>query len=301
MHRLKGRLTLVGLAATVACFSAWAEAPVENEPFTPQFSLSAGVEVVSSYFFRGIPQENQGAIVQPYVTPAVTIYKSADGWLNEITLSVTSWNSIHSGPSGDVGDPQGWYESDAVGTVTAKVFGDWTVSLNYAAYLSPNGAYNTYQEIYVGLSYDDSKLLGKFALRPRAVLAVEIDDQADAGNSAFESIGTNEGVFLELGIAPQIDLVERSEGNVALAFPITLGLSLDDYYETADGDGETFGFVDVGAELVVPLDLPGAGSWTIRAGPHAIWMGDNAAEIGSGIGGGDEFDVWVKVGISVTF
>jgi hypothetical protein len=290
------------LSSCIACLATAQEPSTEpaEEPSSP-FTLTLGADIVTAYYFRGIPQENQGLIVQPYVTGALKVFESESGWLNAVTLSGTTWNSLHNGPTGEGDDPAIWYESDAIVAATFTVFQDWTLTLGYTAYFSPNDSYNTYQEVNLAVTYDDSDLLGKWALHPRALLAVEIDDQADAGNSAFQSVRTREGVYLELGLTPQFDVIERSAGNIAVAFPLTLGLSLSDYYETAEGDDETFGFFDVGAELIVPLDLPGPGAWTLRGGPHAIWLGDNAAEIGSGITGGDDFDVWFKVGLSVSF
>jgi hypothetical protein len=274
--------------------------PAAEEPSSP-FSFTLGVDFTTDYYFRGIAQENQGFIAQPYATIAYTFYEG-DGWLNNMSASLGTWNSIHSGPTGEGDDPSSWYESDVLASVSATVAEKWTLTLGYVAYLSPNDSYNTYQEISLAVAYDDTDLLGRFALHPRALIAFEIDDQADAGNSAFVSTGTSEGIYLELGIAPELPLGE-ADGAWKLVFPATLGLSLSDYYETSDGDDDFFGYVDVGAELVVPLKFlnTGGAEWTLRGGPHLLWLGDNASEIGSGITGGDDFDVWGKIGISVSF
>ena len=65
----------------------------------------------------------------------------------------------------------------------------------------------------------------------------------------------------------------------------------------------TFGFADVGFEFVTPLEFmpSGCGVWTVRAGPHLIWLGNHPARIGSGVTGGDHFAVWGKIGVSVGF
>jgi hypothetical protein len=274
-----------------------ATTPSETESASP-FSVTLSVDFVTIYYFRGIAQENQGFIAQPEVSGSVAIYRSDDGWLNELSLFATSWNSIQTGPTGE-GSPEYWYETDAAGGLSAVLFDDWTLTLTYVAYLSPNGAFNTSQEMSLGIEYDDSNWLGKWALHPRMLLAVELDGQSDVGNSNFP--GTSEGVYLELGVRPQLELTQRAADNIAVAFPLTLGLGLHDYYETADGDDQVFGFFDAGAELIVPLDLPGPGAWTVNTGPHVIWLGDNAAELSSGITGDKHFNVWFILGVSVSF
>lgn len=275
-----------------------ATAPSEQDSASP-FSVTLSVDFVTIYYFRGIAQENQGLIAQPEISGSFAVHRSADGWLNELSLFASSWNSIQTGPTGD-GSPEYWYESDAAGGLSAVIFNDWTLILTYVAYLSPNGAFNTSQEMSLAVEYDDNKLLGKWALHPRVLLAVELDGQSDVGNSP-EFPGTGEGVYLELGIRPEFELTHRAADNLAIAFALTLGLGLHDYYETADGDDEVFGFFDAGAELVVPLDLPGPGSWVLSTGPHAIWLGDNAAELSSGITGDKHFNVWFILGLSVSF
>src|SRR5262245_7053171 len=58
-------------AAATPAPAAPAAAPAEPAPEAVnkgKVSLSLGVDFVTEYFFRGISQENQGAIVQPYAT-----------------------------------------------------------------------------------------------------------------------------------------------------------------------------------------------------------------------------------------
>ena len=47
--------------------------------------------------------------------------------------------------------------------------------------MSPNDSFQTVQEAAVSAAYNDSKLLGPFALNPNALLAFEVKGQADAG------------------------------------------------------------------------------------------------------------------------
>lgn len=284
-------------------------ASTEEKSFLDRLSFVLDFDVVTAYYFRGIPQENQGFIGQPYATINFTAYES-DDWLNNITLSLTTWNSIQTGPTGSGGDhrsPEAWYESDIVAAVSATMFEKWTAGVIYTAYTSPNDSYNTVQEIALKLAYDDTEALGAFALHPYALLAFELDDQADGGNSGFNPIApTSEGIYLELGIAPGVPLIENDKWPVSLTIPVTLGIGLDDYYEDGLGGntGAQFGFIDIGFDFSLPIQsiMPAdAGAWTLKAGPHLIWLGNAPAELGQGITGGDHFDVWWKLSLSVTF
>jgi hypothetical protein len=56
-----GKLTLVAIAA------AWlGAASASAAPNTGKFSISGGVDITTAYFFRGILQERDGFIIQPY-------------------------------------------------------------------------------------------------------------------------------------------------------------------------------------------------------------------------------------------
>ena len=73
-------------------------------------------------------------------------------------------------------------------------------------------------------------------------MAIELSGQADGG--------LGEGVYVELGVEPGLHL----EGTpVSLSFPLTVGLSLSDYYEEAPGNDDVFGYVDLGLVASVPL------------------------------------------------
>ena len=66
---------------------------------------------------------------------------------------------------------------------------------------------------------------------------------------------------------------------LSLTFPLTVGLSLDDYYETigVGGNDDTFGYLDFGVNMAVPLAfIPASfGTWQFKAGLHGLVLGDN--------------------------
>jgi hypothetical protein len=223
-------------------------------------SVGTGIDFGSSYYFRGIIQETEGLIAQPYLEAGITVYESDTG-LQSVSLTAGTWSSLHSGPSGSDGaggDPQMWYETDFYVSGALGFADAWSVDATYTAYMSPNQSFGTVKEVAFGVAYDDG-LIG-----PYATLAVEADGQADGG--------LNEGTYLELGAEPGLAI---PNSDVGLSFPVALGLSMSDYYEGAAGD-DTFGFFNVGAIVSIPLSgVPAQyGAWEISGGINLLVFGD---------------------------
>jgi hypothetical protein len=126
----------------------------------------------------------------------------------------------------------------------------------------------------LSLAVDDSTLLGRFTLSPYVRMAIELDGQADGG--------TGEGIYFELGVEPGLSL----EGTpVSLSFPVTLGLSLSDYYEGTPGNDDVFGYIDLGLVASVPLRVPESyGAWEVSGGIHLLSLGDALTSFNDGDG-----------------
>ena len=241
-------------------------------------SFTVGADFSHAYFFRGIRQEREGFITQPYADMNFNLYDNPDGQgLTGVSFSLGQWNSLHSGPSGSgrpKDDPRPrnmltWYEADFF-TGFVLTIDNWEAGITYTSYMSPNNSYGTVQEIALGLSMDDSGYLGAFSLSPHVLLAIETSGQADGGDS--------EGVYLELGVEPGLDIIN---GVASVVFPVTVGLSLSNYYENgaaADdplGFSDRFGYFDIGAAVSVPLPMmpESYGSWELSGSFHFISLG----------------------------
>lgn len=260
----------------------------ENEG---RISLSAGVDFTTAYYFRGILQEKDGFIAQPYGDVTINLYEGENG-LNSVGATVGIWNSFQTDSPGDPGDPTAWYEADLYGGLTFGLFDNWEAGVIYTAYLSPNGAFTSTQEIAFSLSFDDSELLGAFALSPQILVAVEIKG---GGADAVRPLGT----YFELGVEPGFTLIESENYPVSLSFPLTLGLSLSDYYQDSTGDDDTFGYFDLGINLSVPLSFIPAdyGSWEVFVKGDFLFLGDNLEAVNSG----DAFEAIGTIGISLAY
>lgn len=289
---------------------AWAadeEMEVETNDGGLDLSAAAGVDWTTHYFFRGILQENQGAIVQPYGSVTAGIWEG-DGAISSLSGTIGTWHSIHSGPSGGDGsspidDPTWWYEADLYGGLSAAVLEDFTVSATWTAYTSPNRAFDTVQDITFGLTYDDSSWWGDsgFTLAPSFAAVVETNNEADGGNSVGGATGSDEGVYYQLGIRPTFAVTQSEDSPITLAIPVIVGLG-DNYYEIdRNGDGAidddaTFGYFSAGAVLSVPVPLPG-GDWTASAGATALFLGDTTEFINNG----EDFEVIGTLSLGVAF
>ncbi len=276
-------MTLMGTSTAQA-----QDAPPVN---TGKVAWSTGFDLVTEYWYRGIGQENEGLILQPWVDMTATLIEKDDYTL---TGSVGLWNSVQDSTPGDA-----WYESDFYAGVTATS-GDVSVDLRYIVLYNPSGGDIFAEEVDATVSYDDTGLWGQdgFALNPYATLAIETDGGSDAG--------TNKGTYLELGIAPAWkDVCGSDSVTVDMTIPVKVGLSLDDYYENGMGDDDTFGYLDIGAVFSTPLaDLIPAdyGNWTASAGVHVIFLGDTAQDISEAFGtGSDDYSVYGTFGIKMEY
>ena len=174
-----------------------------------------------------------------------------------------------------------WYESDFYASVGLGFADAWSTDVTYTAYMSPNQSFGTVKELAFGLAYDG-------LLSPHATLAVELEGQADGGS--------NEGTYLELGLEPGLSVPNSAVG---VSFPVSIGLSLKDYYE-ANISSTTFGFFNVGAILSLPLTAIPAryGAWEASGGVNLLMFGDALKAIN---GSNDSFKPIGIFGISLGY
>jgi hypothetical protein len=274
------------------------------------WSLTLTVGATNAYFFRCIPEEDRGAIVQPAFELDYEAHQG-NGWLQEAWLGVGMFNSFHSGPTGTGGDtadsPKAWYEADYYFTMQGRLEHGFELSMTWWEYTSPNSQFDSITEVDATVAWDDGDLWEHaFKIHPSLTLARELRGQSEFSDPPP---GTNSGTYLGLGIAPQFTLVDFGEPGekgdedkslpLTLAFPVLLNLSLDHYYENANGTDETFGGLDLGAQLDVPLPLLGTafGQWSFQTGVHYLILGDHMKAQNGGEG-----SQWIVSGvISVTF
>jgi len=237
--------------------------PAMAQDAPPKVTVSAGIDLVNQYMFRGIRQNGTGVATWPFVDLGIGAFEG-EGGLKSVGINVGTWNSAHS-------KPICWYESDVYATVGLGFGGGVALATTYTSYTSPNDSFTHVKEIALKLSVDDSPALGSAALKPYALAAFEL--ATEPGRYQADG-GLNGGRYLELGVAPGI-----SGSRVSLAIPVKVGLSIGDYYEL-DGVDHKFGFFSVGGLATVPI----GSHFNVHGGVEYQALGDTTKALNDGDG-----------------
>lgn len=272
---------LLGVMAPAA-----AQQPPDPNP--GNLTVTASMDFLNDYMFRGISQNKTGVVMWPAADLGMAVF-SGEGGVKSVGVNLGTWNSLHTGDTGSDG-PSGklWYEGDFYATLGLGFGGGVAVSTTYTAYTSPNNMFSTVKEIAFKLAVDDSAYLGAAALKPYALLAQEFDTAPGLGQA---DAGLNAGTYLEFGVAP------GWAGEAAsLAFPLKVGLSAGDYYELAGAD-HTFGYFSLAGIATVPLGgTTSFGAWNLHGGVEFQALGDTTEAIN-----GDGHKVIGSIGIGLSY
>ena len=267
-------LALVALGATSA---------------SAQVVVSGGIDFTNQYNFRGIRQNTEGISIWPFVDVGIPL-ASGDGALKTVSLNLGTWNAFNTqiddftNLDGELTSNK-WYESDLYATLGLG-FGPTVLSFNYTSYTSPANLFNHVKEFGIKVAFDDSGALGMASLKPYALVAFELTDeaQADAGDA--------KGTYLELGVAPGY-----AGSKASVAFPIKVGLSLSDYYEFGTGEDSTFGYFSLAGIVTVPI----GGGFNIHGGAELQTFGDNVKAYNAFGDDGDGMAGIYSIGLGFSF
>lgn len=243
----------------------------ELGPDRGRLSFSLSNDFTTAYFFRGIVQERKGFIWQPSAEIGINLYQG-EGVLSSVDLGLGIWGSVHEKETlSDGNGAAPLYEMDYYPSLRLA----WSFGLETAAtyyfYTSPNGAFDTIEEIELEFTYDDSELLGAFALNPYAKFAFE---------TRRTSFGTpKKGGYAELGIEPSINVTcpydEAGKYPLTLSLPMALGLSMYHFYDDgADDDALGFGSAGVHASIPLAFIPPDYGDWSVSSCVNVLFLSD---------------------------
>lgn len=283
-----GLSALAFAVATLIAAPAWAQT-APSDPNPGNLTFTGSMDFLNTYMFRGIRQDDTKVIMWPALDLGMSVY-SGDGALKAVGLNVGSWNSLHTGEAGSEGKSgKLWYEGDFYATMGLGFGGGVSLGTTYTAYTSPNNMFSTVKEIAVKLAVDDSAYMGKGALKPYGLVAVELDTAPGLGQA---DAGENAGTYVELGVAPGWAATAAS-----LTFPVKVGLSLNDYYELAGIDNK-FGYFSVAGIVTVPIgSTTSFGAWNVHGGVEFQALGDTTKVIN----GGDAQKVIGSFGIGLSY
>lgn len=261
----------------------------ETEPSSSRISVDLSIRYTSDYFFRGIAQKTDSLNLQ---TSAELGFAVVDSENFNLSVFGGTWSNFSDdradGASGSFSEY--WYEHDAYVGLSARI-DRLSIGAVYTWYESPSSDFAEYEDLTFSLSYDDSAQWdeeGRFSLNPNVTVAFETRNAA---------VGPDSGVWLGLGIEPTFDL-DSPIGPTTLSFPVGVGLSLDDYYQRADGTSDTFGYAEVGAKLSFDLaDSLGSAAPTLDVGASYLFL-DGALD---DLNGGDSGELLFSAGMSWSF
>jgi hypothetical protein len=250
------------------------EAAEPEGPFS-RFSGAMGVDFTNAYIFRGIVQEDEGFIAQPWAELNYNLYSSETGFLRDVTIGGGVWNSFHSRETLASSAPTWLYETDWYPVVSLGLPAGLSLTTYYYFYTSPNDAFRTVQELNFKLKWDDSEALGRFAMAPYVNFAIETNRT---------SFGPDEGAGVQLGVEPTLYSFEHDRYPLTFTFPVELGLAIDDYYEDANGSENAFGYLTWGLKVSVPLAfMPKAlGEWSFSVAGKGFYFSNDLAEVNEG-------------------
>jgi hypothetical protein len=243
----------------------------EEEGWASRFSGIIQADFTNVYFFRGILNERNSFIAQPWGELYYSLYDSEDCFIRNVTIGTGVWASFHAAETGAADNPKSLYEVDWYPLISVEFPRGFSLTTTYYFYTSPNDAFERVEEVNLRLAWDDSEALGRFALQPWVNLALE---------TKRTSFGPNRGEGWQMGIEPTLFELPIENYPVTVTAPVELGLALNDYYEDDEGNEKTFGYISYGVAASVPLAFipEAAGSWTFGLSFEGISLSDMLAD-----------------------
>ena len=300
MAKIK-KITLgVGIALAGALLTPTLYAGTESKAVVETTTKSAisgdlGVNFVSEYITRGAPQEIKGVIAQPYADLYFSLYEG-DGFVNKVSLNLGLWGSLHSAKTlagavsgSPVSTTAAWYEFDYTPGVAVTFAKNYTLTTSYFEFDSPNDAFKASSNLNFSLAYNDTDLLGAFALHPHVTYMRELAGKAVNGYS------TVQGNYYEVGVLPALP----AYGPVTISFPLTAGFGSGQFYVA----NKTFGYFSGGVNASVAItSIPAKyGTWAFNAGATYYRLADQTAWVYDVSVPIDKNRIVYQAGIGATF
>ncbi len=248
------------------------------------WSFDAGSDFTTAYFFRGFRQQDEGFISQPYGNVYYQLNDSVKLWAGV-------WGSFHDQKQPGAIRSKHFYEFDASAGVEVAT-GPLTTGVTFIYFNSPSNAFDDIHEIEVKFSLDDSKFSKSiglpFALNPSFAINMETRDN-----------GGTEDVYAQAGIEPSFE-GKIGQVPVTVSFPVTFGLSFDDYYTSRTLDNDFLGYISAGMSASTPIPMPLPGEWTLSASVQYLYL-DSFSVRTVNRNNGDSSEVIGTLGIAVAF
>lgn len=247
-----------------------------------------GLNIVTSSYYRGVTRAgaDHAPSLQPYINLSLKAHEG-DGFLNKAVVSLGLWQSFINPafykaiPAAPPTRSRSWYESVFTPGVSLT-FGKITLTETYHFILFPNQIGTDAQGLSSKLAYDDSDLLGAFALNPAITHTVET-----SGKLAFViPAQSQKGHSWEFSIAPA-----ASAGAISVSLPVSLVFGSNGFYYR-----NGYAYLSAGLQIAYTLPVPKTlGNWSVNTGA-TYYNSDRKAT-----GNASSHDVVGSVGLGVAF
>jgi hypothetical protein len=144
---------------------------------------------------RGLVIADKGVEIQPVGALSLDLYKG-NGLVTDVLATAGVWNSVNSSMHNGTAGP--WFEIDYFAKINLLLAKRVNFSMQYIAFDSPDGAFQTDNNLEFTLNYNDTGMLAPdVGIRPYARLFYNID------GSSTVLLGRNGSTFdAELGLIP---------------------------------------------------------------------------------------------------
>lgn len=250
---------------------------------------------------RGMIVQDEGLTVQTLFLGLLDVYDGKpEAFLSDITLVGGFWADY-----GTDGIPEGlapgssetnFIEIDPILGVSLGLAKNWKLDVTYTAFCMQILDIGTSHHLETKLSYNDTDLLGAFALHPYLLYWKELDGKA----TAAANFGVEDSFYFEVGVAPSVTL-----GTVKLEAPMRVLLPDADFYGETFGSSSTVGLYEVGVKATIPISMPaGYGFWSANLGVRYMnFVDDNLKQLATDGGFGSPTDDTAQVygGLTIFF
>ncbi|HTD68373.1 MAG TPA: hypothetical protein VK846_17745 [Candidatus Limnocylindria bacterium] len=269
----------VALAVTVSLATGIGRA-AEAEAATPPPPPPSRVHALLNFEFsdkyltpRGMIVHDDGFTFQQLALGFANVYQG-EKFLNDVTLVGGVWNdfssdgvSVHA-PFGSKPKTH-WVEIDPIAGISAKFAKNFQLDVTYTAFNMQILDIGTSQHLETKLGYDDTSLLGAFALHPYFLYWQELDGKATAAQVPYIVFagqpGPDSSYYFEFGIAPSYTCKKIG---LKLEAPCRVLLPNEDFYGEFYDDASAVGLFELGLKASMPMNFmpQGYGHWSFHVG-----------------------------------
>lgn len=302
---LRSRFAPAPCASFLAVLLALAAAPFVRADDAPPSRLHAlvNLEVSDKYLTpRGMIVQDKGVTVQTLFLAFLDVYDGKpDALLSDVTLVGGFWNDYASESMpehlGAGSTETNFVEIDPIFGVSLGLGKNFKLDVTYTAFCMQILDIGTSEHLETKLSYNDTDLLGAFALHPYVSFWKELDNKA----TAAANFGIPSSYYFEVGIAPSYTV-----GKVKLEAPMRVLLPSSEFYGETFANSSTVGLYEVGLKGTTSLTFmpKGYGFWSAHLGVRYMKFVDkNLQQLATdgGFGSRTKDTAQVYSGVSVFF